>query len=160
MPSIFMLHKIFLMQKYFAKLCRTNKGILFTKKLDTLWTNRLLAINEINLFIICTGKSKVNYKPLKVYIKFSILGLNNLINLIIQAFSSGNVFGLQFHVEQTNETVPQWDCVPEYKSALKKTLGSNALEKFRKEVEVNLKLFVQVLLHWHIHSFRYSDFSG
>jgi hypothetical protein len=54
---------------------------------------------------------------------------------------------LQFHVEQTNETVPQWDCVPEYKSALKKTLGSNALEKFRKEVEVNLKLFVQVLLH-------------
>jgi len=54
---------------------------------------------------------------------------------------------LQFQVEQANETVPQWDCVPEYKSALKKTLGSNALEKFRKEVEVNLKLFVQVLLH-------------
>ena len=36
----------------------------------------------------------------------------------VQAFSSGNAFGLQFHVEQTNETVPQWACVPEYKSAL------------------------------------------
>ena len=59
----------------------------------------------------------------------------------VQAFSCGNAFGLQFHVEQTNETVPQWACVPEYKSALEKTLGSNALEKFRKEVEVNLKIF-------------------
>jgi len=59
----------------------------------------------------------------------------------VQAFSSENAFGLQFHVEQTNETVPQWACVPEYKSALEKTLGSNALEKFRKEVETNLKIF-------------------
>ena len=59
----------------------------------------------------------------------------------VQAFSFGNAFGLQFHVEQTNETVPQWACVPEYKSALEKTLGSNALEKFRKEVETNLKIF-------------------
>ena len=59
----------------------------------------------------------------------------------VQAFSFGNAFGLQFHVEQTNETVPQWACVPEYKSALEKTLGSNALEKFRKEVEANLKMF-------------------
>ena len=59
----------------------------------------------------------------------------------VQAFSYDKAFGLQFHVEQTNETVPQWACVPEYKSALEKTLGSNALEKFRKEVEVNLKIF-------------------
>ena len=59
----------------------------------------------------------------------------------VQAFSFENAFGLQFHVEQTNETVPQWACVPEYKSALEKTLGSNALEKFRKEVEINLKIF-------------------
>ena len=59
----------------------------------------------------------------------------------VQAFSFGNAFGLQFHVEQTNETVPQWACVPEYKSALEKTLGSNALKKFRKDVEVNLKIF-------------------
>ena len=59
----------------------------------------------------------------------------------IQAFSSGNAFGLQFHVEQTNDTVPQWACVPEYKSALEKTLGSNALEKFKKDVQDNLNLF-------------------
>ena len=59
----------------------------------------------------------------------------------VQAFSSNNAFGLQFHVEQTNDTVPQWACVPEYKSALEKTLGLNALEKFKKDVEENLSLF-------------------
>jgi GMP synthase-like glutamine amidotransferase len=59
----------------------------------------------------------------------------------VQAFSLENAFGLQFHVEQTNETVPQWACVPEYKSALEKTLGSNALEKFKKDVELNLSSF-------------------
>ena len=59
----------------------------------------------------------------------------------VQAFSSNNAFGLQFHVEQTNDTVPQWACVPEYKSALEKTLGPNALEKFKKDVQDNLDLF-------------------
>ena len=59
----------------------------------------------------------------------------------VQAFSSDNAFGLQFHVEQTNETVPQWACVPEYKTALENTLGQNALEKFKKDVEENLNLF-------------------
>ena len=59
----------------------------------------------------------------------------------VQAFSLEKAFGLQFHVEQTNETVPQWSCVPEYKSALEKTLGSNALEKFKKDVEENLEDF-------------------
>ena len=59
----------------------------------------------------------------------------------VQAFSYNNAFGLQFHVEQTNETVPQWACVPEYKSALENTLGQNALEKFKKDVEENLNVF-------------------
>ena len=59
----------------------------------------------------------------------------------VQAFSVEKAFGLQFHVEQTNETVPQWACVPEYKSALEDTLGQNALEKFKKNVEENLNTF-------------------
>jgi GMP synthase-like glutamine amidotransferase len=59
----------------------------------------------------------------------------------VQAFSSERAFGLQFHVEQTNETVPQWACVPEYKSALENTLGSNALEKFKNDVDNNLSIF-------------------
>ncbi len=59
----------------------------------------------------------------------------------VQAFSSEKAFGLQFHVEQTSETVPQWACVPEYKSALESSLGSNALEKFKNDVEKNLSVF-------------------
>jgi len=59
----------------------------------------------------------------------------------VQAFSAEKAFGLQFHVEQTNETVPQWACVPEYKSALEDTLGQNALKKFKKDVEENLNTF-------------------
>jgi len=59
----------------------------------------------------------------------------------VQAFSLEKAFGLQFHVEQTSEAVPQWACVPEYKSALEKTLGLNALEKFKKDVQENLKDF-------------------
>ena len=59
----------------------------------------------------------------------------------VQAFSFDRAFGLQFHVEQTNKTVPEWACVPEYKSALEKTLGKNALEKFKIDVEENLAVF-------------------
>jgi len=59
----------------------------------------------------------------------------------VQAFSFDRAFGLQFHVEQTNKTVPEWACVPEYKSALEKTLGKNALEKFKNNVEQNLNTF-------------------
>ena len=58
-----------------------------------------------------------------------------------QAFSFNRAFGLQFHVEQTNKTVPEWACVPEYKTALEKTLGENALEKFKSDVEKNLNVF-------------------
>jgi len=59
----------------------------------------------------------------------------------VQAFSLEKAFGLQFHVEQTSKTVPQWACVPEYKSALENTLGQNALGKFKKDVEENLNIF-------------------
>ena len=62
-------------------------------------------------------------------------------NCKVQAFSFARAFGLQFHVEQTTKTVPEWACVPEYKSALEKTLGENALEKFKNDVEQNLSVF-------------------
>ena len=57
---------------------------------------------------------------------------------LVQAFSFNKAFGLQFHVEQTENTVPQWNCVPEYKSALEETLGVGALEKFEKDINYNL----------------------
>ena len=59
----------------------------------------------------------------------------------VQAFSTNRAFGLQFHVEQTNNTVPEWACVPEYKNALEETLGPNALDEFKSGVDNNLNLF-------------------
>ena len=106
----------------------------------------VMDISITNTSSIFSGMNK-NLKVLQWH-SYEVCDLPQSTNLLassplcgVQAFSFGNSFGLQFHVEQTNETVPQWACVPEYKSALEKTLGSNALEKFRKEVEVNLKMF-------------------
>ena len=49
-------------------------------------------------------------------------------------------YGIQFHIEVKNNTVSEWGCVPEYKSALEKQLGDNALEKFDQEAKANMKL--------------------
>ena len=66
----------------------------------------------------------------------SLLASSN--ECLVQAFSFNKAFGLQFHVEQTENTVPQWSCVPEYKSALEETLGDGALEKFERDINYNL----------------------
>ena len=50
-----------------------------------------------------------------------------------------HAYGIQFHIEVKNTTVNDWGCVPEYKSALEKQLGSNALKKFDKEAQINMK---------------------
>ena len=49
-----------------------------------------------------------------------------------------HAYGIQFHIEVKNNTVTDWGCVPEYKSALEKQLGKGALEKFDKEAKTNM----------------------
>ena len=41
-----------------------------------------------------------------------------------------HAYGIQFHIEVKDTTVSEWGCVPEYKSALERQLGDNALQKF------------------------------
>ena len=50
-----------------------------------------------------------------------------------------HAYGIQFHIEVKDTTVNEWGCVPEYKSALEKQLGSGALEKFDNEAQANMK---------------------
>ena len=50
-----------------------------------------------------------------------------------------HAYGIQFHIEVKDTTVSEWGCVPEYKSALEKQLGTNALEKFNNEAQINMK---------------------
>ena len=109
---------------------------------------------EIGVLGVSVTNDKSLFKGLDKNLKvlqwhsYEVIDLPSTTNLLasstdcnVQAFAFENAFGLQFHVEQTNETVPQWACVPEYKSALENTLGVNALEKFKKDVEMNLKQF-------------------
>jgi len=49
-----------------------------------------------------------------------------------------HAYGIQFHIEVKKNTVTDWGCVPEYKSALEKQLGKGALEKFDKEAKTNM----------------------
>jgi len=41
-----------------------------------------------------------------------------------------NAWAMQFHVEVRADTVMQWGCVPEYKTALEDSLGADALVEF------------------------------
>ena len=49
-----------------------------------------------------------------------------------------HAYGIQFHIEVKDNTVGDWGCVPEYKSALETQLGKGALEKFDKEAKTNM----------------------
>ena len=61
-------------------------------------------------------------------------------NTKYQIFKYKNhAYGIQFHIEVKNTTVHEWGCVPEYKTALEKELGSNALEKFDQDAKLNMK---------------------
>lgn len=60
----------------------------------------------------------------------------------VQAMRVGaHAWGIQFHVEVTGETVPQWAAIPEYKSALERTLGANAAITLREKTEAKLPIF-------------------
>ena len=50
-----------------------------------------------------------------------------------------HAYGIQFHIEVKDTTVSEWGCVPEYKSALEKELGPDALQKFDNEAKANME---------------------
>jgi GMP synthase-like glutamine amidotransferase len=50
-----------------------------------------------------------------------------------------HAYGIQFHIEVKNNTVADWGCVPEYKSALEAQFGDGALKKFDQEAKANMK---------------------
>ena len=59
-----------------------------------------------------------------------------------------HAYGIQFHIEVKDSTVGEWGCVPEYKSALEKELGENALQKFDKDAKAhmsNLNKYSEIL---------------
>jgi len=49
-----------------------------------------------------------------------------------------HAYGIQFHIEIKNNTVSDWGCVSEYKSALEDQFGHGALKKFDQEAKANM----------------------
>ena len=50
-----------------------------------------------------------------------------------------HAYGIQFHIEIKDNTVGDWGCVPEYKTALEDSLGKGALNHFGKIAADNMK---------------------
>ena len=50
-----------------------------------------------------------------------------------------HAYGIQFHIEIKDNTVSDWGCVPEYKTALEDSLGEGALNHFDKIAADNMK---------------------
>jgi hypothetical protein len=45
---------------------------------------------------------------------------------------------IQFHIEVRSDTVKQWGCIPEYKTALESSLGGDTLAKFDETAQANM----------------------
>ena len=69
----------------------------------------------------------------------------------IQALRVGScAYGLQYHVEITEETVSEWGAVPEYKQSLEQVLGRGALVRLEREAGQQIAAFnrsAQVIYH-------------
>lgn len=60
----------------------------------------------------------------------------------VQAFRYGPcAYGLQYHVELTPDTVPEWRALPEYAASLAQALGPDGAERLEAEVAVRLPAF-------------------
>lgn len=60
----------------------------------------------------------------------------------IQAMRVGaRAYGLQYHVEITADTVPEWGAVPTYQEALDRTLGPDALSGLEREAGRQMAAF-------------------
>lgn len=59
-----------------------------------------------------------------------------------QAIGVGtNAYGVQYHVELTEATVPEWGCVPAYKGALERSLGEGGQGRLEAEAARHLPTF-------------------
>jgi len=63
-------------------------------------------------------------------------------NNVIQAIRVGDrAWGLQYHVEVTDTTVDDWGAIPDYASALEKSIGDDPIPKLKQQTDPNIKSF-------------------
>ena len=52
-----------------------------------------------------------------------------------------HAFSIQYHIEITGDTVPQWGAVPEYEQALERAMGEGALAAFEADAAAHMAEF-------------------
>ncbi len=63
---------------------------------------------------------------------------------MVQALRVGHrAWGIQYHVEVTRDTVPEWGDIPAYKAAVEKVLGEGAMPDFIAQSDVNFDDFTR-----------------
>jgi GMP synthase-like glutamine amidotransferase len=68
-------------------------------------------------------------RDLESNLNITLLGSSNSTKYQIFKYKQ-HAYGIQFHIEIKDDTVRQWECIPEYKIALEESLGIGALERF------------------------------
>ena len=98
-----------------------------------------------------------NYLPKKIKVlqwhSYEVAGLDNNSKVKVigtspttkyQIFGYENyAYGIQFHLEIRKTTVDEWAKVPEYKNALEKSLGADALPKIKDMVDEEIDTMMQ-----------------
>ena len=79
----------------------------------------------------------IKYIIMVVFISFFALA-DEPIGTIGIIVGQADVVNRNTDIEIKDNTVSQWSCVPEYKRALEKSLGKDALEKFEIQTAQNM----------------------
>jgi GMP synthase-like glutamine amidotransferase len=60
----------------------------------------------------------------------------------VQAFRFGSTaYGLQYHVEITDQTIPEWHAIPEYAASLADAIGADAVPQLTADTTAKLPTF-------------------
>jgi hypothetical protein len=61
---------------------------------------------------------------------------------MVQAFRFGSTaYGLQYHVEITDQTIPEWHAIPEYAASLADAIGADAVPQLTADTTAKLPTF-------------------
>jgi len=79
----------------------------------------------------------------------------------VQAMSVGtHAFSMQFHVEITADTVPDWQAIPAYRAALERSLGAGGDEGLRADAAARLETFNALAARLYANWCRTTGFGG
>ena len=79
----------------------------------------------------------------------------------VQAMSVGaRAFSMQFHVEVTADTVPDWEAIPEYRAALERSLGADGATRLRAATASRLARFNDLAARLYANWCRATGFSA